>query len=164
MSRRRKAVKRDIAPDMLYGSVTISRFINNVMEDGKKSIAENIVYKAFELIKSKNKIDPLEVFNNAIGNVKPYMEVRTVRVGGSNQQTPVPVTERRGYALAYRWLIKYAYLRKERSMIEKLAEELIEASHNRGGAVKRKEEMHKSAEANKAFAHFSPFASSSSSN
>lgn len=155
MSRRHTAEKRKILPDMKYNSVLLARFINNVMKEGKKLLAEKIVYSAFDRIEKKHKVDPYQVFNGAMHNVKPYLAVTSVRVGGANYQVPTPVDERRGYALASRWIITAASKRSEKRMIDRLAEELFEASNSRGVAVKKKEDTHKMAEANKAFSHFS---------
>ncbi len=156
MSRRHAAERRVVLPDMKYNSPLIARFINNIMREGKKALAERIVYSAFSKIEKKHKVDPYETFNNAMNNVKPYLEVTSVRVGGANYQVPSPVDERRGYALAARWIINAANKRSEKMMIDKLAEELFEASNSRGVAIKKREDTHKMAEANKAFAHFSP--------
>lgn len=156
MSRRHAAVKRVILPDTKYNSTLLGKFINNIMKEGKKALAEKIVYQAFNRIEKKHRTDPYETFNLAINNVKPYLEVTSVRVGGANYQVPSPVDERRGYALATRWIIDAANKRSEKAMIEKLAEELFEAANNRGVAVKKREDTHKMAEANKAFSHFSP--------
>ena len=156
MSRSHAAVKRVILPDMRYNSTLLARFINNVMQEGKKALAEKIVYSALDTIEKKHRANPFETFNNAMNNVKPYLEVTSVRVGGANYQVPSPVDERRGYALAARWIIKAAAKRSEKTTISKLAEEFFEASNNRGGAVKKREDTHKMAEANKAFSHFSP--------
>ena len=153
MSRRHAAVKREILPDVKYGSLLISKFINNIMEQGKKELAEKIVYKAFDLLKSKHRVDPFEAFNTALTNVRPHVEVTSVRVGGANYQVPSPVEDRRSYTLASRWIIDAAKKRSG-SMMVKLSEELFEASNNRGVAVKKKDDTHKMAEANKAFAHF----------
>ncbi len=156
MSRRHSAEKREIVPDMKYNSSLLTRFINNVMREGKKSLAEKIVYSAFAKIEKKHKMSAIECFNNAMNNVKPYLEVTSVRVGGANYQVPSQVDERRGYALASRWIINAAKKRSEKSMIDKLTEELFDASNNRGVAVKKKDDTHKMAEANKAFSHFNP--------
>jgi len=153
MSRRHAAKKREILPDTRYNSIVLARFINNVMEAGKKALAEKIVYGAFDKLNKKHRVEPFEAFNNAITNVRPHMEVKSVRVGGANYQVPSHVSETRSNALAVRWLIAAATKRSERSMIDKLAEELFEASNNRGAGVKKKEDTHKMAEANKAFAH-----------
>ncbi|OZG32388.1 MULTISPECIES: 30S ribosomal protein S7 [Rickettsieae] len=156
MSRRHAAERRVVLPDMKYNSPLLARFINNIMREGKKALAEKIVYSAFNKIEKKHKVDPYETFNNAMNNVKPYLEVTSVRVGGANYQVPSPVDEKRGYALASRWIINAANKRSEKMMIDKLAEELFEASNSRGVAIKKREDTHKMAEANKAFAHFSP--------
>ena len=154
MSRRHAAEKREILPDVKYKSVILAKFINNLMREGKKALAENIVYKAFEQIEKKHKVDPFETFKEAMGNVKPAVEVKSVRIGGANYQVPYPVTDVRGNTLATRWVIKAAENRSEKSMIEKLSSELFEASNSRGASIKKKEDTHKMAEANKAFAHF----------
>lgn len=154
MSRKNTAIRRDIKPDIRYNNVLLAKFINNIMERGKKSVAADIVYQAFDRIKDKYKVDGFEVFNTAINNVKPFLEVTTVRVGGANYQVPAPVEERRGYKLATAWILKAASSRSEKSMSDKLAEELFEASNNRGVAIKKREDTHKMAESNKAFAHF----------
>lgn len=154
MSRRHVAEKRLILPDMKYNSVLLAKFINNIMQEGKKALAEKIIYSALEKIERKYKVDPLEAFNNAVNNVKPYVEVKSRRVGGANYQVPLPVEERRGYALAYRWIKDSAVKRPEKTMIGKLAEEIFEASNNRGSAIKKREDTHKMAESNKAFAHY----------
>jgi small subunit ribosomal protein S7 len=156
MSRRHAAEKRVILPELRYNSVLLSKFINNIMKEGKKALAEKIVYSAFEKVEKKYRLNPFEVFTNAVNNVKPYLEVTSVRVGGANYQVPSPVDETRGYALATNWLIEAAKKRSEKAMIDKLAEELFEAYNNRGGAIKKREETHRMAEANKAFSHFSP--------
>jgi small subunit ribosomal protein S7 len=156
MSRRHAAVKRTILPDMKYNSTLLARFINNLMKGGKKALAEKIIYSAFDKIEKKHRVDPFETFKLAVDNVKPYLEVTSVRVGGANYQVPTPVDERRGYALSCRWLIASALKRSEKTMIDKLAEEIFEAANNRGAAIKKREDTHKMAEANKAFAHFSP--------
>ena len=154
MSRRHSAQKRECLPDVKYGSVFLAKFINNVMKCGKKACAQKIVYKALEFVNKKHKMDPMDAFNNAIVNIKPAVEVSSVRVGGANYQVPCPVDERRANALATRWLITYAAKRSEKTMMHKLAEEIFEAANGRGGAVKKREDTHKMAEANKAFAHF----------
>jgi small subunit ribosomal protein S7 len=156
MSRRHAAEKRVVVPDMKYNSTLLAKFINNVMKEGKKALAEKIVYGALTKIEKKHRADPFETFNGAVNNVKPYLEVTSVRVGGANYQVPSPVDEARGYALATRWIIAAANKRSEKTMIDKLAEELFEASNSRGVAVKKREDTHKMAEANKAFSHFSP--------
>ena len=140
--------------DPIFNSKTITKLINTIMLDGKKSVAETILYNAFDLIKEKTKKEPLEVFNLAIENISPQLEVRSRRVGGSNYQVPVEVSSKRKQTLALRWLIQYARLRNEKTMEERLANEIIDASNKMGGAVKKREDTHKMAEANKAFAHF----------
>lgn len=154
MSRRHAAVKRVIKPDTKYQSVLLAKFINNVMKDGKKSLAERVVYGALERVEKKHNADPFKTFTESMNNVKPYVEVTSVRVGGANYQVPSPVDERRGYALATRWIIDAAQKRSGRSMIEKLSEELFDAANSRGVAIKKREDTHKMADANKAFSHF----------
>jgi small subunit ribosomal protein S7 len=154
MPRRREVPKRPILPDPRYGDPVVTKFTNCLMRDGKKATAERIVYEAFDLIVERTRENPLMVFRNAIDNTRPMVEVKSRRVGGSNYQVPVEVRPERREALAIRWLIQFARRRSGRSMHEKLANELIEASHNRGGAIRRKEEVHRMAEANKAFAHY----------
>ncbi|MDD3434922.1 MAG: 30S ribosomal protein S7 [Patescibacteria group bacterium] len=153
--RGKPAPKRDIQGDVKYNDVTIAKFINYVMEDGKKSRAEKIVYDSFELIKEKTKQDPRHVFNKAIKKVSPLVEVRGKRVGGANYQVPFQVRGERRYYLGCNWLIKAAQDRRGRSMAEKLAAEVVDASNGEGAAVRKRESVHKMAEANKAFAHFS---------
>ena len=154
MPRRREVPKRDILPDPKFGSVEVSKFVNTLMMSGKKSVAERIVYGAFDLIASKGGKDPLEVFALAMNNVKPLVEVKSRRVGGANYQVPVEVRPSRRMALAMRWLRESARKRSEKSMGQRLAAEMLEASENRGGAVKKREDTHKMAESNKAFAHY----------
>jgi len=154
MPRRREVPKRDILPDPKYGSVEVSKFVNAIMQSGKKSVAERIVYGAFDQISTKSGKDPLEVFSQAIGNVRPVVEVKSRRVGGANYQVPVEVRPSRRMALAMRWLRESARKRSEKSMGQRLAAEMLEASENRGGAVKKRDEVHRMAEANKAFAHY----------
>ena len=154
MPRRREVPKRDILPDPKFGSVDVSKFVNAIMQSGKKSVAERIVYGAFEQITSKSGKDPLEVFAAAMNNVKPALEVKSRRVGGSNYQVPVEVRPARRAALAMRWLRETARKRSEKTMGLRLAAEMMEAAENRGGAVKKRDEVHRMAEANKAFAHF----------
>ncbi len=154
MSRKRKAPVRKIYPDPKYGSVIISKFINSIMYDGKKSKAEKILYDALERIKKKNNDDPLKIFNSAIQNVKPNLEVRSRRVGGATYQVPVEVKSNRGQALALRWLLEATRKRKNKTMSEKIYFELIDAAQNKGSAIKKREDTHKMAESNKAFAHF----------
>ena len=154
MPRRREVPKRDILADPKYGSVELAKFMNVLMTAGKKSVAERIVYGAFDAITKKGGKDPLEVFTQALQNTKPMVEVKSRRVGGANFQVPVEVRPVRRVALAMRWLREAAKKRGEKSMGVRLANELMEASENRGGAVKRRDEVHRMAEANKAFAHF----------
>jgi len=153
MSRKRKAPNRKIYPDPRYGSVVISKFINSIMYDGKRSTAEKILYDAMEKMKGKND-DPLKVFNSAISNVKPNIEVRSRRVGGATYQVPVEVKSSRGQSLALRWILDASRKRKNKSMSDKLFAELMDASQNKGSAIKKREDTHKMAESNKAFAHF----------
>ncbi len=154
MSRRRIAAKRVINPDPQYGSLVLSKFINLLMLDGKKSIAEKIVYDALETIGQKGADEPLEVMNTALENVKPRVEVKSRRVGGSTYQVPVEVRPERRAALAMRWLIDSARKRSERTMAARLAGEVLDASESRGSAVKKREDTHRMAEANKAFSHY----------
>jgi small subunit ribosomal protein S7 len=154
MPRRREVPKREILPDPLYNSQLVTKFVNVVMKDGKKSVAERILYAALESIRQKTNDDPMKVFKKAIENVKPAVEVKSRRVGGSTYQVPVEVRPDRRTALSMRWLIGAARRRSERSMAEKLAGELLDAANNRGTAVKKREDTHKMAEANKAFAHY----------
>jgi len=153
MSRKRKAPKRKHYPDPKYKSMTISKFINAIMYDGKRSSAERILYSAMDKMKSKN-LDPLKTFNSAISNVKPNLEVRSRRVGGATYQVPVEVKSSRSQALALRWILSASRKRKNKSMSEKLFFELMDASQNKGSAVKKREDTHKMAESNRAFAHF----------
>ena len=156
MARRRKKIKkRELQPDLVYNSEEISKFINYIMRKGKKSIARKIVYGAFDIIKEKTKKEPLEIFTQAVKNTSPVLEVRPRRVGGATYQIPVEVKGERKFTLAMRWLIKAAKTKKGKPMREKLAEELMNAANNTGWAVKKKEDTHKMAEANRAFAHFS---------
>ena len=154
MSRRDSAIKREVLQDPVYNSQLITRFINVIMKDGKKSTAERIVYDALESIGEKTEDDPMKVFKRAIENVKPAVEVKSRRVGGSTYQVPIEVRPSRRTALAFRWLIQSAMRRGERTMKQRLAAELTEAAENRGGAIKKKEDTHRMAEANKAFAHY----------
>jgi len=154
MPRRREVPKREILPDPRYHDLLISKFMNCLMKDGKKSKAESIVYGAFEVIHTRTREDPVGVFHKAIENVKPMVEVKSRRVGGSTYQVPIEVRDGRQQALAIRWVIDFARKRPGKRMSEKLANELIEASHARGGAIKKKEDTHRMAEANKAFAHY----------
>ncbi len=154
MPRRREVPKRDVLPDPKFGNQELSKFMNVLMEDGKKSVAERIVYGALEQISKKSGKDALEVFNVAIGNVKPMVEVKSRRVGGANYQVPVEVRPSRRLALAMRWLREAARKRGEKSMGQRLAGELLDAAEGRGGAMKKRDEVHRMAEANKAFSHF----------
>ena len=154
MPRKGPVTKRDVLPDPVYGSKLLTRFINRVMLDGKKGVAERIVYDAFDLIHSKTGKDPLEVFDAAMKNVMPLLEVRARRVGGANYQVPVEVRADRKTTLGIRWLVSYARLRGERTMYERVAGEIMDASNGTGAAVKKREDTHKMAEANKAFAHY----------
>jgi small subunit ribosomal protein S7 len=154
MPRRRVVAKRDVLPDPKFGSQEVSKFINAVMQSGKKSVAERIVYGAFEIVSTKGGKDPLEVFQSAMGNIRPLVEVKSRRVGGANYQVPVEVRPARRMALAMRWLREAARKRSEKSMGQRLAAEMLEAAEGRGGAVKKRDEVHRMAEANKAFSHF----------
>ncbi len=154
MSRRHRAEKREINPDPKFGDLVVSKFMNNLMYEGKKSVAEGIVYGAMEKIQSKAKQDPLQVFHDALNNVAPAIEVRSRRVGGATYQVPVEVRNERRQALAIRWIIIAARGRNETTMIERLSGELLDASNNRGTAVKKREDTHKMAEANRAFSHY----------
>ena len=154
MPRRREVSKRIIPPDPVYQSPLVTKFINAVMERGKKTRAEEIFYGAMDIIRDKTKDDPLKVFKKSLDNVKPILEVKARRVGGSTYQIPVEVNQNRRLSLAIRWLINYASDRPGRSMREKLANEMLDASNNTGGAIKKREDTHKMAEANKAFAHY----------
>ena len=154
MPRRREVPKRDILPDPKFANIDVAKFINVLMDSGKKAVAERIIYGAFESISKKGGKDPLEVFNQALSNARPMVEVKSRRVGGANFQVPVEVRPVRRTALAMRWLREAARKRGEKSMGARLAAELIEASEGRGGAVKKREEVHRMAEANKAFSHF----------
>ncbi len=154
MPRRREVPKREILPDPKFGSVDVSKFMNVIMTRGKKSVAERIVYGALGQIKSKSGKEPLEVFLQAVGNVKPVVEVKSRRVGGANYQVPVEVRPVRRAALAMRWIREAARKRSEKSMGMRLAGELLEAAEGRGGAIKKREEIHRMAEANKAFSHY----------
>jgi small subunit ribosomal protein S7 len=152
----RKAVvrKREIPPDPIYGSVLVSKFISKIMLKGKRSVAEGIFYGAMDIIKDKSGDDPLKVFQKALDNVKPVLEVRSRRVGGATYQVPVEVRQDRRLSLAVRWLIEFSRSRSEKSMREALAAEVLDAFNNRGSAIKKREDTHKMAEANKAFAHY----------
>lgn len=152
--RRRKAEKRDVQPDPIFDDKLITRFVNNLMRDGKKSVARKIVYQAFEIIEERTGETGVEIFRSALQNSTPVVEVKSRRVGGATYQVPVEVRQERGTALGMRWLIKAARSRNDKSMSSRLSRELIDASKNEGGAVRKKDETHRMAEANKAFAHF----------
>jgi small subunit ribosomal protein S7 len=155
MPRRREIPKREIPPDPIYNSSLVTKFINTVMNDGKRSTAEQIMYGSLNIIKEKTGDDPLKVFKKAVENVKPALEVKSRRVGGSNYQVPIEVNPNRRLSLSIRWLVGYARQRGDgKTMEEKLANEFLDASNLRGGAVKKKEDTHRMAEANKAFAHY----------
>lgn len=154
MPRRREVEKRDVLPDPKFNNKLVAKFVNSLLKRGKKSIAESILYGAFDIIEKKVKEQPIEYFEKAVNNVKPLIEVKSRRVGGSTYQVPTEVLPSRRTALAIRWLITNAQERTEKTMREKLAGELIDAANNRGGAIKKREAVHKMAEANKAFAHY----------
>jgi small subunit ribosomal protein S7 len=154
MSRRHKAEKREILPDAKFGDVVLTKFTNALMRDGKKSTAERIVYGAFDIVQKKSGQDPVKVFHEAIDNVKPSVEVRSRRVGGATYQVPVEVRPDRRQALAIRWLVDTARKRSENTMTERLSAELMDAANSRGAAVKKREDTHRMAEANKAFSHY----------
>ncbi len=154
MPRRGTVPKREVLPDPLYNSALVTKFINSMMYGGKRAITQSIMYEAFNQVQAKTQEDPLKVFKRAVDNVKPSLEVKSRRVGGSNYQVPVEVNPARRTSLALRWIIGFARKRPERSMVAKLANELMDAANMRGGAVKKKEDTHKMAEANKAFAHY----------
>jgi small subunit ribosomal protein S7 len=154
MPRRREIAKREILPDPKFGSQDLAKFVNVLMKAGKKSVAERIIYGAFDIITTKSGKNPLEVFGLAVSNVKPMVEVKSRRVGGANYQVPVEVRPIRRSALAMRWLREAAHKRSEKSMTQRLAGELMEAAEGRGGAMKKRDEVHRMAEANKAFAHY----------
>ncbi len=151
--RKRQAEKRDVLPDAIYNSKVVTKLINTIMLDGKKGTAEKILYGAFDRIKEQTGSDPMEVFNKALENIKPALEVKSRRVGGSNVQVPIEVSEERAQTLALRWLINYARNGRGKTMEEKLANEIMDAANGVGGAVKKREDTHRMAEANKAFAH-----------
>jgi len=154
MSRRRKAQVRQVLPDPVHNSTMLSKFTNAIMIDGKKSVAESLINKSFTNIQSKTGEPPLSIFTKAIENVKPLVEVKSRRVGGATYQVPVEVKNNRSQALAIRWIVNAMRSRKEKNMIEKLSAELLDAANNKGSAIKKREDTHKMAEANKAFAHF----------
>ena len=152
--RKRRATKRDVLADPIYNSKVVTKLVNHIMKDGKKGTAQNIIYDAFDIIKEKTGEDAMVVFNKAMDNIKPALEVKSRRVGGANYQVPVEVKPDRAQALAFRWLAQYARLRNGHSMAENLANEIIDASNGTGASVKKKDDIHKMAEANKAFAHY----------
>ena len=152
--RKKQAIKRDVLADPIYNSKIITKLSNGIMQDGKKGTAQKILYDAFDIVKEKTGKDPVEVFNKAFENIKPSLEIKSRRVGGSNYQVPMEVREDRANALVLRWLVQYAKNRNGKGMAEKLAAEIIDASNGVGGAVKKREDTHKMAEANKAFAHY----------
>ena len=152
--RKRRATKRDVLADPIYNSKVVTKLVNHIMKDGKKGTAQNIIYDAFDIIKEKTEEDAMVVFNKAMDNIKPALEVKSRRVGGANYQVPVEVKPDRAQALAFRWLAQYARLRNGHSMAENLANEIIDASNGTGASVKKKDDTHKMAEANKAFAHY----------
>ena len=154
MSRKNRAPRKNFYPDPKYGSQVLAKFINFVMYDGKKSVAEKIIYTALDQIKNKTKEDPIKIFNEAISNIRPNLEVRSRRVGGATYQVPVEVKSKRAQALAIRWLVESARKRKDKHMADKIFNELYDAYEKKGAAVKKREDVHKMAESNKAFAHF----------
>ena len=154
MPRRGYIAKRDVLPDPMYNSKVVTKLINNIMLDGKKTVAQGIVYGAFDIIKEKENKDPLEVFEAALENIMPVLEVKARRVGGATYQVPLEIRPERRQTLGLRWLVMYARKRHEKTMAEKLAGEILDAINNNGGAYKKKEDTHKMAEANKAFAHY----------
>lgn len=154
MPRKGYIAKRDVLPDPIYNSKVVTKLVNNIMLDGKKSVAQKIVYDAFDIIKEKEGKNPLEVFEAALENIMPVLEVKARRVGGANYQVPVEVRPERRQTLGLRWLVNYTRARGEKGMVEKLAKEIMDAANNTGASVKKKEDTHKMAEANKAFAHY----------
>ncbi len=154
MPRRREVPKRKIAPDPIYHDRMVAKFVNNLMKDGKRSTAERVFYGAMDIVEKRLKEEPLKVFKRALDNVKPVLEVKARRVGGATYQVPVEIRPRRRTALGMRWLINYARARGEKTMVERLAAEVIDAASNRGSSIKKREDTHKMAEANKAFAHY----------
>lgn len=154
MSRRGQISKRDVLPDPLYNSKLVTKLINNIMLDGKKGVAQKIVYQAFAIVEEKTQNNPLEVFTEALDNVMPVLEVKARRIGGSNYQVPMEVRPERRFTLGLRWMTTFARNRSEKTMAERLAGEIIDAKNSTGGAFKKKEETHRMAEANKAFAHY----------
>jgi small subunit ribosomal protein S7 len=154
MSRRRRAVKRVIIPDPRYGNEVVSKFINCMMLEGKRGISETIFYRAMDIVTEKTKKESVDVFIQALENVKPLVEVKSRRVGGATYQVPIDIRPERRQALGIRWLIKYSRLRNEKTMFQRLANEILDANNNTGGAIKKKEDTHKMAEANRAFSHY----------
>ena len=154
MPRRRVAAKREILPDPKFGNITLAKFMNHLMVSGKKSVAEKIIYGALDLVQERTSKDPIEVFDAALENIAPHVEVKSRRVGGATYQVPVEVRPSRRLALAMRWLVEYARNRSEKSMAQRLAGEIADAAESRGNAVKKREDVHRMAEANKAFSHF----------
>ena len=152
--RKRRAIKRDVLPDPIYNSKVVTKLVNQIMHDGKRGTAEKILYEAFDIVKEKTNEEPIDVFNKAMENIKPALEVKSRRVGGSNVQVPLEVSSARSQALALRWLVNYARLRNGKGMALNLANEIMDAANGVGGAVKKREDTHKMAEANKAFAHY----------
>ena len=152
--RKRRAVKRDVLPDPIYNSKVVTKLVNTLMIGGKKGTAQKILYEAFDIIKETTKKDPMEVYNEAMKNIMPVLEVKSRRVGGSNVQVPIEVRPDRAQSLALRWLVNYAKIGRGKTMAEKLANEIMDAAKGVGGAVKKREDTHKMAEANKAFAHY----------
>ena len=152
--RKKRAVRRDVLPDPIYKSKVVTKLINRIMLDGKKGVAEKILYEAFDKVKTKTGEEPVSVFEKALENIKPQLEVKSKRVGGSNYQVPVEVSETRSQTLGLRWLVNYARLRGGHTMADNLADEIIDASNGTGNAVKKREDTHRMAEANKAFAHY----------
>jgi small subunit ribosomal protein S7 len=154
MPRKREVPKRDVIPDPKYGSALVTKFINSIMVGGKRRLAENIFYNALTLIEERTKKDPLDIFKKAVENVKPMLEVKSRRVGGSTYQVPIEVAPKRRQSLAIRWILGFSKGRSEKTMAERLANELTDAFNNRGGSIKKKDDTHRMAEANKAFAHY----------
>ena len=154
MPRKRIVARRDMKPDPKYNSILVGKFVNNLMKKGKKSLAESILYGAFDIIEERAKEDPLSIFKKAVENVKPRVEVKSRRVGGSTYQVPTEVRPSRSQALSFRWIISFATARSEKTMAAKLAGEILDAANRRGSAIKKREDTHKMAEANKAFAHY----------
>ena len=154
MPRKGYIAKRDVLPDPIYGNKIVTKLINQVMKDGKRGVAQKICYGAFDLVREKTGKDPMEVFEQALNNIMPVLEVKARRVGGATYQVPVEVRPERRQTLGLRWLVNYARLRGEKTMVQRLAAEMMDAANNTGGAVKKKEDTHRMAEANKAFAHY----------